>query len=201
MADLQQRMKDRVLQVRRVETDDPFDPSADRVQSRPYDGELVPPVHVSVVPGVEVATYEGNWPWVPQFASLPPLSTSTAFAIDAAADLSRTTDAGLQYRGYLRVPADGKWTFFTASDADCHLRIHDAQVIDDDFTHDGNAASGTVLLRAGLHPFTLNYRTASGAPFLDWHWSGPGTPRQAVPQSALFRVGGATDIPGEKGRQ
>ncbi len=185
---LQQRMKDRVLQVRRVETDDPFSPGSDKVGTRPYDGELVPPVRAKVVSGVEVSAYEGAWPWLPEFDELNALSQKSVKSFDVRNHLSRTEQAGLCYRGYLKVPDDGTWTFYAASDAGTHLRIHDAQVIDDDFNHDGSEASGTILLKAGLHPFTLYYRTAEDAPELTVKWSGPGTAKQDLPASALFRA-------------
>lgn len=134
--------------------------------------------------------YTGSWPWIPQFRTLHPDSTRTVKAVEVTADLHRTKDAGLQYRGYIDIPAGGAWTFYATSDAGAHLRIHEAQVIDDDFNHSGAEASGTLLLEAGLHPFRLNYRTASGPPRLDWKWEGPETPKQTVPASALFRAAG-----------
>jgi uncharacterized sulfatase len=185
--DLQQRMKDRVLQVRQIEKDDPFDPGSDKVESRPYDAELVPSVNLNVTSGVELATYEGLWPWVPEFDELKPLSTDTAATFAVETHLSRSSDAGLCYRGFLKVPADGTWTFYATSDAGTHLRIHQSQVIDDDFNHDGSEASGKIRLKAGLHPFTLYYRTADGTPALTLQWSSQGIPKQIIPDACLFR--------------
>lgn len=186
-AELQQRMKDRVLRVRQIEKDDPFDPGSDKVQSRPYDDELVPPVNLDVVRGIQVDAYQGDWPWVPQFDNLQPLSTKQVATIDVTSDLSRPRAAGLCYRGYLKIPSDGQWEFYTTSDAGMHLRIHESQVIDDDFNHDGSEASGSILLKAGLHPFTLYYRTAEDEPTLNLKWSGPGTSKQSIPDTSLFR--------------
>jgi len=186
---LQQRMKDRVLQVRQPERDDPFDPSEDKVQERSYDTELVPAVEASVVPGVSVASFEGEWPWLPEFDELKPISVTHASSIDVGAQLPRPDHTGLQYRGFLKIPADGTWTFSATSDAGTHLRIHESQVIDDDFNHDGSKASGTILLEAGLHPFTLYYRSAEAAPALTLQWAGPGVDQQAIPETILFRTG------------
>ena len=122
-----------------------------------------------------------------EFDELKPLSTTQVSTFDVATDLSRSKDAGLCYRGFLKVPADGVWNFYATSDAGTHLRIHESQVIDDDFNHDGSEAKGNILLKAGLHPFTLYYRTANETPALKLQWSGPGTDKQAIPQSALFR--------------
>jgi uncharacterized sulfatase len=192
-AELQQRMKDRILQVRQIEKDDPFDPSQDKVGSRPYDGELVPSQNRQVTSGVQVDAFEGLWPWMPEFDELEPQSTKSTAGFDVVADLSRSNNAGLCYRGFLKVPADGTWTFYATSDAGTHLRIHESQVIDDDFNHDGSEASGTILLQAGLHPFTLYYRTGNETPALTLQWSGPQTDKQAIPDACLFRAKPATD--------
>lgn len=187
--ELQQRMKDRVLRVRQIERDDPFDPSSDKVQVRPYDTELVPPVTVQVTSGASVSTYEGVWPWLPEFEALKAISSNEVANLDVRAHLSRTENAGLCYRGFLNVPADGTWTFYATSDAGMHLRIHESQVIDDDFNHDGSEASGTILLKAGLHPFMLSYRTVENSPALTLKWAGPGIKKQTVPETSLFRQG------------
>jgi len=180
-------MKDRVLQVRQIERDDRFDPSSDKIESRPYDSELVSPVKLNVTPGLEVAKYEGQWPWVPEFAELTPRDVDTASTFAVASHLSRSTDAGLCYRGLLKVPTDGVWIFYATSDAGTHLRIHQSQVIDDDFNHDGSEVSGAIRLKAGLHPFTLYYRTADAKPSLTLRWSSQGTPKQIIPDACLFR--------------
>lgn len=185
--DLQQRMKDRVLRVRQIERDDPFDPSSDKVGQRPYDNQLVPAVDLKVTAGLNFSTYEGQWPWLPKFDELQPLSSHQAATWEVATQLSRASHAGLCYRGFLKVPKAGEWKFFATSDAGSHLRIHESQVIDDDFNHDGSEASGTIRLEAGLHPFTLYYRTATDTPKLALLWSGPDTKKQPIPQACLFR--------------
>ncbi|MEZ6015924.1 MAG: sulfatase-like hydrolase/transferase [Planctomycetota bacterium] len=175
---LGQRMLDRVMQLRR------FEPSA----PRPYDAALVPAVTPRVRPGLDVATFEGLWPWVPNFAALAPLGTAPVQGVDAAAHLSRVDDAGLSYTGYIEVPAAGLWAFRVECDGGAILRIHDALVVDDDFNHSAVPASGTLQLAAGLHPMRLDYRTARGAPALSVRWSGPGVAEADVPLSALFRA-------------
>ncbi|MDF1862327.1 MAG: sulfatase-like hydrolase/transferase [Verrucomicrobiales bacterium] len=186
---LQQRMKDRVLQVRQPERDDPFDPSKDKVQVRAYDHELVPPVDAAVIQGVRIASFEGKWPWLPEFDELDPVAEDLAYGIDVAKQLPRPDHAGLRYRGFLKIPKNGLWTFHATSDAGTHLRIHESQVIDDDFNHDGSEASGSIRLKAGLHPFTLYYRSAEKTPALTLQWSGPGIEKQAIPEAVLFRTG------------
>ena len=186
-SDLQQRMKDRVLQIRQPERDDAFSPGKDKKETRSYDRELVPSIKVDAKPGLQVKAYEGVWPWIPNFKVMEPVSTQSVAALNVSQHLPRQSDAGLLYQGYLKVPSDGLWSFFATSDAGIHLRIHDSQVIDDDFNHDGTEVSGTIRLKSGLHPFSLYYRTGESPSRLTLQWSGPGVPKGAIDESQLFR--------------
>jgi arylsulfatase A-like enzyme len=176
---LQQRMKDRVLRLRNNRG----------TASRPWSGELVRPMTPAVRPGVLVKTFEGLWPYVPEFSHMPPIATTEALVIDPASQLSRSTEAGVLYTGFINIPAGGTWNFHLTSDSGAHLRIHDSHVVDDDFQHDGSESSGSINLAAGLHPFALYYRTRDSLPSLDFQWSGPGTPKAPVPATALFAEG------------
>jgi hypothetical protein len=177
-------MKDEVLRIRQPNTSAP----------RPYDSELVPPVSASVENGLVVKTYEGSWIWVPEFEEIPEILSSNVVNISTS-HLSRTTDAGLLYAGFVSIPADGTWTFYNTSDEGTILRIHDSLVLDDDFNHSGAEKSGTIKLKAGLHPIRLYYRSATAAPSLNLKWSGPGTAKADIPDAALFRDGEPSPIP------
>lgn len=173
---LQQRMKDAVLRVRQP----------DSSAARPYDAALVPPVTVYVEPGLSYRTYQGYWPWLPEFRDLAPVSTGQTATVDLTL-LPQPDHAGLLFTGFVQIPADGVWTFSLTSDAGASLRIHESQVVDDDFGHDGSEATGDILLKAGLHPIRLYYRTAEETAALNFQYEGPGTVKQPVPTSALFR--------------
>ena len=98
---------------------------------------------------------------------------------------------GLLFTGYVIAPVDGDYTLYLSADTGALLRIHDATVIDADYGYvGGTEVSGTIKLKAGLHPFRLYYaRGATGAPALSFSWSGPGFPKQAIPDSAFCRDG------------
>ena len=174
--DLQTRMKARVLAVRQPNT----------TAGRPYDLALVPSVNATAEPGLDYSAYEGLWPWVPDFTEMTPVANGTASSIDTA-HLSRPDDAGLWFAGYVNIPNGGLWSFKLDCDTGAHLRVHDSQVIDNDFNHAGVEVSGSIRLEAGLHPIRLSYRTASAQPGLSLKWSGPGIIEEPIPASALFR--------------
>lgn len=158
---------------------------------RPYDGELIPAVSVDVRDGLlDAAVYEGSWPWVPDFDALTPARTMRVPGFDLSA---RTRDKaiGLKFSGYLRIPADGSYTFSIASDAGAQMWIHDAHILDDDFNHTGSEVSASILLKAGLHPFHLFYRHEKGGMKLTLQYAGPGIEKQLVPQAVFASASGA----------
>lgn len=180
---LQQRMKDRVLQLRR--------PNGTAV--RPYDSESVPPASVSgsFTNGLtEYAIFEGAWPWLPGFAAMTPAATGTVAGVDLSIAPS-TNQYGVLFTGYLDIKVAGDYTFYLTSDKGANLRIHDALVIDDDYLHTGAEVSGTIKLAIGKHPFRLSYRHEGGSESLSFLYQGPGIAKQTVPLNTYAIPDGA----------
>jgi hypothetical protein len=48
-------------------------------------------------------SYEGNWPWLPEFRDLVPVSSGASTTISAA-PRSRPDDVGLTFEGMISVP-------------------------------------------------------------------------------------------------
>ncbi len=173
---LQQRMKDRSLQLRRPNGDNP----------RPYDDALVPSVEVAAVrPGVRWVAYEGDFPWAPKFWNVTPGFVGRVSQIRS--DVGPENGA-VVYTGYLDVPQDGEYHFSLTADSRAVFRIHDANIIDADYGYNqGSEVSAKVKLAAGLHPFRINYLKQSGnKPQLDLKWSGPSIEEQTIPVERLF---------------
>jgi arylsulfatase A-like enzyme len=186
-AEIQQRMKERVLQLRRPNSTAP----------RPYDDELVPSVSASsVTAGVEWKAFAQVYPWVPELTQLTASSNGTTNRPTIAVR-PRDNNFGLLFTGYLFVPTDGDYTFYLSADTGALLRIHDATVIDEDYAYgSGTETSGAIKLKAGLHPFRLYYaRQEIGIPTLNFSWSGPGFAKQPVPDSAFRRDGIGPSVP------
>lgn len=182
----QQAMKDRVLRLRRPDASAP----------RPYDAEPVPALAITqVANGVLWQAFEGDFPWVPELTQL----TAVAQGTNAAPSVevrSRDTQTGLLFTGYLRAPVTGDYAFHLTTDTGALLRLHEATLLDADFGHAaGGEVSGDIRLEAGLHPFRLYYRHATGRePRLTLEWRGPGFGRQIVPLAAFFIDG----VPGPR---
>ncbi len=172
-AGLQQRMKDRVLQLRRPNS----------TAGRPYDSENIPPsapIATYTNGLVEYALFEGAWPWLPDFATLSPSATGTVAGVDLSIKPT-TNQYGILYSGYLDIQTAGDYTFYLASDHGANLRIHDALVIDDYFLHTGAEVSGTIKLAPGKHPFRLSYRHDGESETLAFQYEGPSIAKQTVP--------------------
>jgi arylsulfatase A-like enzyme len=166
--------------------------------SRPYDSLALPAESPpSVVPGVRWTSYvdaTANWQWVPEFRDL----TATASGTTGVPGVSvRPADDhfGLLFTGYIQIPTTGSYQFHLNSDTGADFFLHDGHLIADDFNHTGSASSTAVNLSAGLHPFRLYYRHATGTRTLSLEWSGPGITRQAMPSSAFLIEGTAPPGP------
>ena len=183
----QQAFKDAVLRVRRP------NPTA----TRPYDSEYVPPLTPSPVrPGVAWRAFEGEYPWVPSFAGIAEAASGEATRPDLAVR-TRDNNIGIEFKGYLQVPADAAYTFYLTTDTGAFLRLHDMQLLDADMPYAGGSEiSASVNLKAGQHPFTLGYRRlAAGTPALSLSWSSASIPKQAIPDSAFYTDGGPPPSP------
>jgi hexosaminidase len=66
------------------------------------------------------------------------------------------------FRGYLRIPVDGLYTFVLRSDDGSRLAIGDRVVIDHDGPHGTEDKHGMIALMSGLHPLEVRYFQAGG---------------------------------------
>ncbi len=183
---LETYMKAHALQVRRPDTS--YLATEKGIAKRPYDSTLIPPVKAKVTPGVNWKVFEGTFPWIPQIVTLTPIAKG--HAAKPAADVTSKNNNGLLFfEGYMQIPADGKYTFYLTSNTKTFLRIHEAQVIDEDFGYKGGTeGNASILLKAGLHPFRLYYQVQDkDNSLMNFEWSGPGISKQHIPQNIFFR--------------
>jgi alpha-L-fucosidase len=135
--------------------------------------------------GIKYAYFEGSWDLLPDFKSLKP----AADGILAGFDLSprkRPEFFGFEYTGYIRVPEDDVYEFFTDSDDGSRLYIGDALVVDNDGLHGVQEKRGAIALAAGLHPIRVLYFNKTGGLDLKVVYASQKIKKQPVPASALF---------------
>jgi S1-C subfamily serine protease len=142
------------------------------------------------------AVFEGRWNKLPDFASIEPKAGGVSNAITHEIiykirggndDDERNEDHfALKFSGFVQVPHDGLYFFYTNSDDGSQLYIHDGLVVDNDDAHGVREAGGQIRLTAGLHPITVTFFERDGAELLEVAIEGPGLPKQGIPGGVLY---------------
>jgi hypothetical protein len=100
---------------------------------------------------------------------------------------TRQDGYGYRFTGFLRVPADGIYTFYGRSSVLSQLYVGGTMVVETQSRR--RERSGDVALKAGLHPIILQmYFYPKADRTLEYSYSGPGIPRQPIPAAALFHA-------------
>ncbi|WP_242203585.1 sulfatase-like hydrolase/transferase [Aestuariivivens insulae] len=176
MPELQRNMKEKVLQVRKS------NPTA----ARPYDSELIPgKTLVSPIKGLKKSIFSGKHQWVPNFEYLSPQSTAIVSGIDTSTKLS--SEFGLFYTGYIKIPEDGLYTFYLESGSKSHIMLHDIHLLDNDYIHTTEELSAQVYLKSGFHPIRISYQqNTMGEPSISLKLEGPNRDKALIPSNMFF---------------
>jgi alpha-L-arabinofuranosidase len=136
-------------------------------------------------PGMTYHYYEGKWSFVPLFDSLVAKRTEVIGQI-AIPEKNSSENFAVQYRGYIKIPKDGLYTFFTNSDDGTLLSIDGSLIVGNDGRHAAQEESGTIVLKEGFHPITVGFFQAGGGKVLDVSIEGPGIQKQIIAKEMLF---------------
>ena len=135
-------------------------------------------------PGLGRSFYEGDWEALPDFSALKAAQTDRAETFGLGPYAGRD-DFGLRLTGYIEVPADGIYAFYTTSDDGSRLHVGDRLVVDNDGLHPPREVRGFVSLKKGTHRITVTFFERSGGETLEVRWGGPGLPKAPIPASVL----------------
>jgi hypothetical protein len=91
----------------------------------------------------------------------------------------------VRWTGVLKVPQDGKYTFFTESDDGSHLFIDGQEVVSNGGAHPMMEKQGEVELKAGDHPIKLELYQGDGGVGCKLSWKAEGMDKAIIPASAL----------------
>ena len=158
--------------------------------------DLLPDVDPgTTVNGIEYSYYQGNgFTNVPtQFSQLTPVKSGNTDNFNLSPALRQVVYA-FNFSGYIKVPTDGYYTFYTTSDDGSILYIDGRQVVNNDGLHGVVERSGTIGLEAGFHAITVGYIQQGGSATLDVEYAGPGVSRQVIPAASLFRKFGSNEL-------
>lgn len=93
---------------------------------------------------------------------------------------------GLVYDGFIRIDADGKYTFSLASDDGSQLFIDDEKIVDNDGTHTMFEKGAEVPLLKGFHKIKIKYFDTGSSGSLKVYLSQAGKPKTDLPPDILF---------------
>jgi len=136
--------------------------------------------------GLDYKYYEGSWSVLPNFAGLTPVKTGIVNNFDLSI-ANRTDQFGVEFTGYISVPADGIYTFYTTSDDGSKLWIDNRVVVDNDGLHGAIEKSGSIGLKAGKHYLRAQFFEQAGNQVFAVGYESAGMIKQLIPASALYR--------------
>ena len=149
----------------------------------------------NVVNGLEYSYYEGTWNQLPNFNSLTPVKEGVIGNFDLSVR-NINSNFGLVFSGYIEVPSNGEYTFYTNSDDGSQLRIGSTLVVDNDGLHGAIEKSGKIGLKQGRHAITVTFFEKTGAESLSVSYASAGMTKSLVPATALYRNNGSDPVPG-----
>jgi hypothetical protein len=90
------------------------------------------------------------------------------------------------WTGVIRIPKDGKYTFFLESDDGSRLFIDGKKVVDNGGTHEMMEESGKVELKAGDHEIKVEFFDQEEDAGCILSWQTEGKAKEVVPAAVLF---------------
>ncbi len=141
----------------------------------------------SLAPGLKYAYYEGDFSdELPDFSTLTPLRTGIALHSHPDSLERRMDHFALSYTGFIEIPREGIYTFYTRSDDGSQLFIHEELVVDNNGSHSARVRRGHVALQAGLHPIRVTYFEDFLGETLEIGYEAEGLPLRPIPFAELF---------------
>jgi hexosaminidase len=136
--------------------------------------------------GVSYSYYEGKWFSLPALEMLKPNKEGhlPTFSLEPAG--GRTEDFGFEFKGFIRVPVPGLYTFWIQADDGARLVIAGREVVRNEGVFKIREVAGEIPLEPGRLPFALAYFQKSGEAGLTVYVQGPGMVRQLLPAAWLY---------------
>lgn len=135
--------------------------------------------------GLKYNYYEGNFTMMPDFKTLKPIKSGLANDFDLKKIAAVKDHFALVYEGYIEVPSEAIYTFYTYSDDGSKLYIGDKLVVDNDGSHEARLRNGLVALKAGIHPIRIEYFEDFEGEALRVGYEGGGVKRGEIPFEKL----------------
>jgi putative alpha-1,2-mannosidase len=140
----------------------------------------------NVINGLWYDYFEGPFRSVRDIAGIRPLTSGIVsnFSLDEA---EAEDHFAFRYTGYIKIPAEGLYRFYTRSDDGSVLFIGDTEVVNNDGSHGSLESSGIIALQAGYHPIKVLYFEDYEGQSLMVLMEGPEIEKHRIPEALLFR--------------
>lgn len=129
--------------------------------------------------------YEKDYQKLPDLETFIPISNGVANVVDLLEYQNKDFFA-LKFTGFIEVPVDGIYTFYTSSDDNSKLYINGTVVVNNDYLQPATERSGVVGLKAGKHPIKIEYLEYAVGDFLSASYKGPGISKRFLPAGILW---------------
>ena len=126
---------------------------------------------------IDYSYYEGSWSSVPDFSKLTPVKTGTISTLSLAIPGRIDDYFGVHYNGYIKAPADGEYKFYMTADDGARFLIDGVQIVANQCQPE---TTGTILLRAGYHPFSIDFFEIQVTESITLKWSSAGFSKRNV---------------------
>jgi len=148
--------------------------------------ELLNPVEVkNPVNGLTYEYYEGNFNRTADMLKATVKKSGMA-EYPSLSKSEKEENFGLIFTGYINVPADGMYSFYTKSDDGSVVFIDGQRVVNNDGPHGASVMTGKVALKSGFHSYRLLYTQGAADAELEAGIEGPGVKLQVIPKEWFY---------------
>ncbi len=147
--------------------------------------------------GLTYKYFEGDWNVLPDFNALQPVKSGSMANIEMS-PRNRTDYYAFLWQGSITIPASGNYTFELVSDDGSKLYFNvpysagATAFVSNDGLHPAQSASNSMYINAGSYPIAISFFEKNGGEQMQVYWSGPGIPRQLIPNSAFSGITSST---------
>ena len=123
----------------------------------------------NVLKKIDYKYYEGSWSSMPDFSKLTPKKIGTIGALSLAIPGRIGDNFGIRYSGYFYAPVNDEYTFYLKSDDGSRFLIGGTEIVANNCQDE---TTGKMNLKAGYHPFVVEYYEGQVSESLSLSWKG-----------------------------
>jgi alpha-L-fucosidase len=140
---------------------------------------------VNPVPGITSSYYEGNWDSIPDFKKLNPVKEGISDNFSLEQKMAKEY-YGFSFNGYILVPSNDVFAFYTDSDDGSILWIDGKKIVENDGLHGAKEVETAIALRKGYNQIRVDYFNKTGSDGLFVSIRSASMEKQGIPGRMLF---------------